>query len=127
MNPTKEYALICEFASMSVNGLQSYIHVFDRTTFQPGAPVALRGFFATRLINLPVESEMEVYVTDGSNTLVDGGQLFKNKISGSAANLVARIPNLPVKSVGEYRIWARVDGGEPVHLCTWDAVMQSGS
>jgi hypothetical protein len=125
MNPSKEYALICEFATMSVNGLQSYLHVFDRTTFQPGAPVALRGFFATRLVHLPEENDVEVYVTDGKNTLVDGGQLFKNKIKGPAANLVARIPGLQVKSTGEYRIWARINGGEPVQLCTWEAVAQS--
>ncbi len=110
---------------MSANGLQSYIHVFDRTTFQPGAPVLLRGFFASRLINLPEESNLEVYVTDGSNTLVDDGQLFQGQVKGPAANIVARIPSLPVKEAGEYRIWARADSGEPVHLCTWDAVMQN--
>ncbi|MFA5945523.1 MAG: hypothetical protein WC802_01245 [Patescibacteria group bacterium] len=125
MTPQKEYALFCEFATMSVNGLQSYMHVFDRTTFQPGTPVALRGYFATRLVNLPAESETELYVTDGSNTLVDGGALFKNKIKGPSANIVARIPALAVKSLGEYKVWARVDGGEPVHLCSWDAVLSS--
>ncbi len=122
MTPSKEYALLCEFASLSANGLQSYMHVFDRTTFQKGAPMALRGFFGTRMVNLPETAKLEVYITDGSNTLVDGGSLFKSEIKGPSANIVARIPGLPVKGAGEYKVWARVDGGEPLHLCSWDAV-----
>lgn len=116
---TKEYALFCEFATMSVNGMQSYMHVFDRTMFQAGTPMVLRGFFATRLVGLPTEGEMEMYLTDSSNTLIDKGQLFKGKIKGPGANIVIRIGGVQVPKIGEYSVWGRVDGGEPMRLCTW--------
>jgi len=115
----KEYALFCEFATMSVNGMQSYMHVFDRTLFQVGTPTVLRGFFAARLIGLPPEAQMEIYLTDASNTLIDKGQLFKNKLKGPGANIVIRIGGIQVPKVGEYSVWGRVDGGEPIKLCTW--------
>ena len=115
----KEYALFCEFATMSVNGMQSYMHVFDRTMFQAGTPMVLRGFFATRVIGLPAEAEMEIYLTDGSNLLIDKGQLFKNKVKGPGANIVIRIGGIQVPGAGEYSVWGRVDGGEPIKLCTW--------
>ena len=117
----KEYALLCEFATMSVNGMQSYMHVFDRSVFQPGTPKALRGFFATRLVDLPQESTLEVYMTDVTNTLVEKGQLFKNKVKGPGANIVIRIGGIQVPTAGEYSIWGRVDGGEPMKLCSWTA------
>lgn len=107
---------------MSVNGLQSYMHVFDRTTFEKGAPVTLRCFFATRLVNMPTEADVELYVTDANNMLVENGKILQAKVKGPNANLVARIAGLPVKAPGEYRVWARVDGGEPMPLCTWEAV-----
>ena len=116
---TKEYALFCEFATMSVNGMQSYMHVFDRTMFQAGTPMVLRGFFASRVIGLPAEAEMEIYLTDSFNTLIDKGQLFKNKVKGPGANIVIRIGGIQVPGVGEYSVWGRVDGGEPIKLCTW--------
>lgn len=122
MAPSKEYALFCEFSTVSANGLQSYMHVFDRTTFEKGSGMALRAFFATRLVHLPEEASVELYMTDGHNTLVDGGQFLKGKVKGPNANLVARIQGLPVKAPGEYRVWARIDGGEPMQLCTWEAV-----
>ena len=99
---------------MSVNGMQSYMHVFDRTVFQPGTPAVLRGFFAARVIGLPAESTMEMYLTDSSNTLIDKGQLFKNKVKGPGANIVIRIGGIQVPKVGEYSVWGRVDGGEPI-------------
>jgi hypothetical protein len=116
----KEYALFCEFATMSVNGMQSYMHVFDRTMFQAGTPMVLRGFFAARLIGLPAEANTEIYLTDESNTLVDKGQLFKNKLKGPGANIVIRIGGIKIPKAGEYSVWARVEGGEPMRLCTWN-------
>jgi hypothetical protein len=115
----KEYALLCEFATMSVNGMQSYMHVFDRTVFQAGAPRVLRGFFAARLVGMPLEAKMEIYLTDSANTLIDKGQLFKNTVKGTNANIVIRIGGIQVPAAGEYSIWGRVDGGEPIKLCTW--------
>lgn len=117
----KEYALLCEFATMSVNGLHSYMHVFDRTGFQEGNAMVLRGFFATRLTGLPAESQLEIYLTDHNNTLVGKSELFKNKVKGPSANLVIHIGGIQVPGVGEYSLWARVDGGEPVRLCSWEA------
>jgi hypothetical protein len=115
----KEYALLCEFATMSVNGMQSYMHVFDRTVFQTGAPMMLRGFFAARLVNMPAEAETEIYLTDAANTLIDKGRLLKNKVKGPNANIVIRIGGIQVPAAGEYSVWGRVDGGEPLKLCTW--------
>jgi hypothetical protein len=117
----KDYGLFCEFATMSVNGMQSYLHVFDRTVFQAGQPMVLRGFFAARLIGLPAESNTEIYLTDSSNTLINKGQLFKNKLQGPGANIVIRIGGINVTQAGEYSVWARVDGGEPLRLCNWYA------
>lgn len=122
MTPSKEYALFCEFATTSTNGLQSYMHVFDRTTFEKGMQMALRGFFAARIVGIPEKAMAEVYLTDATNTLVANGGFFKHEVKGPAANFVVRVPGLPVKGAGEYRIWARVDGGEPIDLCTWQAV-----
>ena len=119
MGIVKEYGLFCEFATMSVNGMQSYMHVFDRTVFQAGTPMVLRGFFAARLIGLPAEANMEIYLTDDHNTLIDKGQLFKNKLKGPGANIVIRIGGIQVQKAGEYSVWGRVDGGEPIKLCTW--------
>ena len=106
---------------MSVNGMQSYMHVFDRTVFQKETPMILRGFFAARLTGLPAEAQVEIYLTDSSNTLVDKGQFFKNKLKGPGANIVIRIGGVQVPAVGEYSVWGRVDGGEPIKLCSWTA------
>ncbi len=104
---------------MSVNGMQSYMHVFDRTVFTTGNPMVLRGFFAARVIGLPAEANMEIYLTDSSNTLIDKGQLLKNKLKGPGANIVIRIGGIQVQKTGEYSVWGRVDGGEPIRLCSW--------
>lgn len=121
----KEYALLCEFATMSVNGMQSYMHVFDRTVFQPGTPMVLRGFFAARLVNLPAEAKAEIYLTDSGNTLIDKGQLFNGSLKGPGANIVIRIGGVQVPQAGEYSIWARVETGEPLKLCTWMVAEQA--
>ncbi len=125
--PQKEYALLCEFATMSVNGMQSYIHVFDKTVYAPDAPKVLRGFFSTRLTGLPAEASLEVYVTDSNNTVIDKGQMFKNTVKGPGTNVVIRIGGLQVPSVGEYSIWGRVDAGEPIKLCSWTVEEKANS
>ena len=116
----KEYALMCEFATMSVNGMQSYMHVFDRTVFPVGTPKVLRGFFAARMVNMPAECTMEIYLTDSSNTLIDKGQFFKGKMKGPGTNIVIRVGGVQVPGAGEYSVWGRVDGGEPMKLYTWN-------
>ncbi len=121
MTTTKEYALLCEFATQSNNGLNSFMHVFDRTMFPAGEQPVLRGFLAMRLTHLPENPSVEVYMTDGSNTLVEKGTLFKQSIKGPNANLLVRIGGMPVPKAGEYRVWSRVDGSEPLELCTWNA------
>lgn len=97
------------------------MHVFDRTTFPAGEPVVLRGFFAVRFTHLPTDPSVEVYVTDSSNTLVEKGNMFKQAIKGPNANVLVRIGGMTVPGPGEYRIWARIDGAEPLELCTWYA------
>lgn len=97
------------------------MHVFDRTTFPSDDKVILRGFLAVRFTHLPEAPAIEVYVTDSSNTMVDNGTLFKQSIKGSNANLLVRIGGMTIRKAGEYRIWARVDGAEPLELCTWNA------
>lgn len=121
MTTNKEYALLCEFATQSTNGLNSYMHVFDRTMFAEADPVTLRGFLAMRLTHLPENPSLEVYVTDATNTLVENGTMFKQQIKGPNANLLVRIGGMVVPKTGEYRIWSRVDGSEPLELCTWYA------
>lgn len=121
MTTNKEYALLCEFATQSTNGLNSFMHVFDRTMFPAGEQPVLRGFLAMRLTHLPEAPNVEVYVTDASNTLVEKGTMFKQQIKGPNANLLVRIGGMTVPKAGEYRIWSRVDGSEPLELCTWYA------
>ncbi|MFA6018016.1 MAG: hypothetical protein WCT28_04500 [Patescibacteria group bacterium] len=125
MQTNKEYALLCEFATQSTNGLNSFMHVFDRTTFPANEAVTLRGFLAVRLTHLPESPNLEVYVTDGSNTLVDKGSMFKQMIKGPNANLLVRIGGMAMPKPGEYRVWARIDGAEPLELCTWYAEVKS--
>lgn len=117
--PFKEYALLCEFMTQSTNGLHSYMHVFDRTMFKPDAPVALNGFMAARFRDLPEETDLEIYVTDANNVLLEKGNVFKEHVKGNNVHVVARIRGLQVLGVGEYRFWARIDAGEPMPLCTW--------
>jgi hypothetical protein len=121
MQTNKEYALLCEFATQSMNGLNSFMHVFDRTAFPAGEPIVLRGFLAMRFTHLPQNPTLEVYMTDGSNTLVEKGTMFQQTVKGPSANLLVRIGGMKVSQMGDYRIWARVDGGEPLELCTWHA------
>jgi hypothetical protein len=121
MQTHKEYALLCEFATQSTNGLNSYMHVFDRKSFPNHDSVVLRGFLAVRFTHLPKASMIEVYVTDASNTMVEQGTMVKKPMNGPDANLLVRIGGMFMKGGGEYRIWARVDGAEPLELCTWYA------
>jgi hypothetical protein len=122
---TKDFALLCEFASLSVNHLHTFGHVFDRTTFADGAKPGLQGFLAVKLVGLPGECEVEAYLTDAQQTLVPNAQLFKGKVKGPQATIVVRVPGLAVPDFGEYTFWARVDGGEPMRLTTWTAVQKS--
>ena len=121
MHPVKEYALLCELATQSTNGLNSYMHIFDRTGFPEGQPMVLRGFLAVRFTRLQEKAALEVYVTDANNTLIEKGTMFKQEIKGPTANLIVRIAGMPIPAAGEYRIWGRVDAGEPIELCAWYA------
>ncbi len=127
MQTNKEYALLCEFATQSTNGLNSFMHVFDRTTFPANDKVVLRGFLAVRFTHLPEAPAIEVYVTDASNTMVEKGTMFQQTIKGPNANLLVRIGGMNIGKAGEYRIWARVDGAEPLELCTWYADVRPAS
>jgi hypothetical protein len=122
MSPTKEYALLSEFSSHSREGFRSYIHVFDRMMFHRGQALALTCHFGTRLTHLPPEGNVEIYMTDAKNTLVENSTLYKSPVKGPSATISFKISGLPIKALGEYKIWARVDGGEPMHLCTWEAI-----
>lgn len=117
--PTKEYALLCEFLTQSNNGLYSYMHVFDRTMFAPGAPVALNGFMAVRFRDMGDVTHLEMYMTDHENTLIPNATIFTQEVKGPNVHVVARVQRLMVPKIGEYRIWARIDRGEPMPLCTW--------
>lgn len=121
MQTNKEYALLCELATQSVNGLNTFVHVFDRTVVPEGEPIALRGYLAVRFTHLPVATNLEVYVTDATNTLVERGTMFKQEVKGPNANLIVRVAGMVMPKAGEYRIWARIDGAEPLELCTWYA------
>ncbi|MCR4312396.1 MAG: hypothetical protein NUV56_03870 [Candidatus Uhrbacteria bacterium] len=121
MHPVKEYAMLCELATQSTNGLNSYVHIFDRTSYPQGQPIALRGFLAVRFTRLPAEGNLEVYVTDANNTLIEKGTMFKQGVKGPNANLIVRIAGMNLPAAGEYRIWARLDAGEPIELCAWHA------
>lgn len=125
MQTNKEYALLCELATQSVNGLNSFVHVFDRTMFPAGEVMVLRGYLAVRLTHLSENPRLEVYVTDGANTLVEKGTMFQQTVKGPNANLLVRIGGMVVPKPGEYRIWARIDGGEPLELCTWYSDVQA--
>lgn len=113
--------MLCELATQSVNGLNSFVHLFDRTSFPANEPVVMRGYLAVRFTRLPAEGSMEVYVTDSSNTLVEKGTMFKQSIKGPNANIIVRVGGMLMPKPGEYRIWARFDHGEPIELCTWYA------
>lgn len=121
MHPVKEYALLCELATQSTNGLNSYVHIFDRTNYAAGQPMVLRGFLAVRFTRLPATGSLEVYVTDANNTVIEKGTMFKQDIKGPNANLIVRIAGMTIPAAGEYRIWARIDAGEPIELCAWHA------
>lgn len=115
-----DYALLCEFATLSNNGLHSFMHVFDKTTFQKGTPFGVRGFMAVKMSELPTEGELEVYFTDAENVVMEKGKLMKGKLKGPAAQVVFRFA-LPVPKAGTYTFWARLDGGEPMRLVQWTA------
>lgn len=121
MNPSKEYALLCEFLTQSANGLYSYLHVFDRTNFKDGSPFILNGFLAVRFRDMPEGANLEIYVTDGNNTLIDKGTVFKQQVKGANVHIIAKLRGFTVPKLGEYHFAARIDGGEPVALCTWVA------
>ncbi len=115
-----DYALLSEFATLSTNGLHSFMHIFDRTSFQPGAPLGLRAFLGVKLSELPEEGDLEVYVTDSANVVVEKGNLMKGKVKGPSAQIVFRI-TLPVAKPDTYTIWVRLGGGEPQRLTAWIA------
>lgn len=117
--PFKEYAFLCEFITQSTNGLHSYMHVFDRTMAKPGSPLTLNAFMAAKFRDLPEECELEIYLTDAHNVLLEKGKVFKEKVKGKSVHVVAKIRGLEVPAEGEYRFSARIDGGEPVPLCNW--------
>ncbi len=119
MNPQKEYALLCEFLTQSTNGLYSYMHVFDRSSFKPDAPVMLNGFLAVRLQGVTDGATLEMYMTDDKNVLVEKGGVFKQAVKGPNVHIIAKIRGLTVPAAGEYRFAARIDGGEPIPLCSW--------
>ena len=117
--PTKEYALLCEFMTQSTNGLYSYMHVFDRTMYKAGAPVALNGYMALRFREVPETAHLEIYMTDADNTLVPNATVFSQEVKGPNVHVIARLQRVAVPKVGEYKFWARIDRGEPMPLCTW--------
>lgn len=121
MNPTKEYALLCEFLTQSTNGLYSYLHVFDRTNVKDGAPMVLNGYLAVRLRDVADGANVEMYMTDDTNTLLDKGTVFKQTVKGPQVHIIAKIRGLTVPKAGEYKFAARIDGGEPIALCGWVA------
>ncbi len=115
-----DYALLCEFATMSTNGLHSFMHVFDKTTFKKDTPLGVRGFMAAKISELPEEGEMEIYMTDEQNVVVNNGRLMKGKMKGPVAQIVFRF-SIPVEKPGVYTFWSRLEGGEPVRLVQWTA------
>lgn len=117
--PTKEYALLCEFMTQSTNGLYSYMHVFDRTMYKADAPVALNGFMAVRFRDVGETAHLEIYMTDGDNTLVPNATVFSQEVKGPNVHVIARLQRVTVPAIGEYKFWARIDRGEPMPLCTW--------
>lgn len=121
MHTNKEYALLCEFATQSARGMNSFMDVFDRTTFAVDVPVVLRGYLAVRFTHLPEAPSIEVYVTDAGNTMIEKGMMFRRVLKGPNVNLLIRIGGMVMPKFGEYRIWSRVDGAEPLELCTWYA------
>jgi hypothetical protein len=115
-----DYALLCEFATMSTNGLHSFMHVFDKTTFQKGTPMGVRGFLAAKFSDVPAEGELEIYITDANNVVLEKGRLMKGKVKGPATQVVLRFA-IPVSAAGTYTFWSRMEGGEPVRLVQWMA------
>lgn len=113
---------MCEFMTQSTNNLHSYMHVFDRTVAKQGSPLALNAFMAAKFRDLPEECNLEIYLTDANNVLLEKGKVFKEKVKGKNVHVVAKIRGLEVPAEGEYRFSARIDGGEPMPLCTWTVV-----
>jgi len=115
-----DYALLCEFTTVSNNGLHSFMHVFDKTTFKTGTPLGVRGILATKLSEVPTEAELEIYLTDENNVVLEKGHLMKTKVKGPVTQAVLRFA-LPVPRAGVYTFWARMEGGEPMRLVQWTA------
>ena len=115
-----DHAILCEFATVSANGLHSFMHVFDKTTFQNGTPMGVRGFLAVKLSDLPESSELEVYMTDDAQVIGEKGRLMKGNIKGPMSQIVFRF-GIPIEKTGTYTFWARLEGGEPVRLTQWTA------
>jgi hypothetical protein len=115
-----DYALLCEFATLSNNGLHSFMHVFDKTTFQKGTPIGVRGCMAAKFSGIPEEGELEVYLTDANNVVLEKGKLMKGKVKGPVAQVVFRF-TIPVPTAGVYTFWVRMDSGEPMRLVQWTA------
>jgi hypothetical protein len=119
-----DYALLCEFSTVSNNGLHSFMHVFDKTMFKPGSPLGVRGILAAKFSEVPAEAELEIYLTDENNVVLDKGHLMKIKVKGPFTQIVSRF-GLLVPDVGVYTFWARMDGGEPMRLVQWTAEEKS--
>lgn len=82
--------------------------------------MGVRGFMGMKVSELAPEGELEVYVTDANNVVLEKGKLMKGKVKGPTAQLVFRFA-LPVPAAGVYTFWARMDGGEPMRLVQWIA------
>ncbi len=120
-----DYALLSEFASLSVNGLHSFMHVFDKTAFKENTSLMLRGFLAVKCSELEGENACEIYMTDKNNVILDKGHIMKGKIKGPAVQIVLKIA-VPIPAPGTYSLWIRVENGEPKRLLMWSAEVKAG-
>lgn len=82
--------------------------------------MGVRGFLAAKFSELPSETEMEVYITNAENVVLEKGKLMKGKVKGPAAQMVFKFA-MPVPGAGVYTFWARENGGEPMRLVQWTA------
>ncbi len=116
-----DYALLCEFTTVSANGLHSFMHVFDKTMFKKGSNLGVHGFLAAKFSNLSAgDAELEIYVTDEQNVILEKGHLIKTVAKGPGTQIVFRFA-VPVPRLGIYTFWARIGGGEPTRLVQWVA------
>ena len=81
--------------------------------------MVLNGYLAVRLRDVADGANVEMYMTDDTNTLLDKGTVFRQAVKGPQVHIIAKIRGLTVPNVGEYKFAARIDGGEPIALCSW--------